>query len=392
MNPSERIVKNLCEKSFFSLWSYPNPQYKKKKELCDVLVVFDPYVIIISIKDINFNENRENSVSKKRWIKEAVTKSISQIDGAVKWINSNEKVITNDGAYGINIPSSKRIIRIGIAFGSKGKVPILSGKIGDFLYHIFDELSLDKLMTELDTISDFIEYLIKKEEFIQSCPDIVIEGGEEDLLALYLREGRKFPTDVQKLIVQNHIWEEFENSDVYSKRNEKNKISYAWDSLIEDLCNWYYNGELIMNHNLDEFESAIRIMAGENRFNRRLLSDQFGEMLYNRIKARMTESNSGVTYVFQANAPNEDRDERKAELHLRCILARKEFIKNSTVIGIATEMRNSKNIPVSYDIIKYTLDEWTEEMEEKSKIIKEETNFFAKTEKKEGHFYEYPQT
>ena len=54
---SERYLKNLCDHTFLSLWSYPNAYRDQKgsskgdgKELCDLLVVFENHVIIFSDK------------------------------------------------------------------------------------------------------------------------------------------------------------------------------------------------------------------------------------------------------------------------------------------------------------------------------------------------------
>jgi hypothetical protein len=55
----------------------------------------------------------------------------------------------------------------------------------DNFIHIFDEISLENIMKELDTISDFIEYLNKKKELMQKKE--VLISGEEDLLAVYLQ-------------------------------------------------------------------------------------------------------------------------------------------------------------------------------------------------------------
>jgi hypothetical protein len=57
LTESERYLANLCEKSFLSLWSYPNvfrDQGRNEgkgdgKELCDLLVVFDRDVIIFHV-------------------------------------------------------------------------------------------------------------------------------------------------------------------------------------------------------------------------------------------------------------------------------------------------------------------------------------------------------
>jgi len=50
---SEQFVYEVCQKSFLSLWSYVNPRGREPgKELCDVLVVCDPHVIVISVKEV----------------------------------------------------------------------------------------------------------------------------------------------------------------------------------------------------------------------------------------------------------------------------------------------------------------------------------------------------
>lgn len=53
MTDSEQLVYELSRKSFLSFWSYPNPLNDCQKELCDVLIVCDPDVIIFSIKEIS---------------------------------------------------------------------------------------------------------------------------------------------------------------------------------------------------------------------------------------------------------------------------------------------------------------------------------------------------
>jgi hypothetical protein len=51
MNKAELLVYRLCRKSFLSLWSYMNPRRKPSgKELCDVIVVCEPDVLIVSVK------------------------------------------------------------------------------------------------------------------------------------------------------------------------------------------------------------------------------------------------------------------------------------------------------------------------------------------------------
>jgi hypothetical protein len=51
VTPSEEFVPKLCRETFLSLWSIANPRGKESgKELCDVLIVCDLAVIIVSVK------------------------------------------------------------------------------------------------------------------------------------------------------------------------------------------------------------------------------------------------------------------------------------------------------------------------------------------------------
>jgi len=52
---TETDLAKVCERTFLSLWSYPNLYQEAGKELCDLLVVFDRHILIFSDKDICFN-------------------------------------------------------------------------------------------------------------------------------------------------------------------------------------------------------------------------------------------------------------------------------------------------------------------------------------------------
>lgn len=83
---SERYLKALCDRTFLSLWSYPGVFRDQKrsgkgdgKELCDLLVVFENHVIIISDKFCAFPDNGDLVKDWSRWFKRAVKKSADQV-------------------------------------------------------------------------------------------------------------------------------------------------------------------------------------------------------------------------------------------------------------------------------------------------------------------------
>jgi len=57
MNRAEQFVFQVCKRSFLSLWSYANPLGKNFKELCDILVVCEPDIIIISVKEVRVKKS-----------------------------------------------------------------------------------------------------------------------------------------------------------------------------------------------------------------------------------------------------------------------------------------------------------------------------------------------
>ena len=120
LNETERLVFELCTKSFLSLWSYANPQGKTTgKELCDILVVCEPDIIIFSVKEVAFAEEGDDKVNQARWFKRAIEDSVKQIYGAERWLSSASHVIWKDGTRGLSLPeaSGRRVHRVAVALG-----------------------------------------------------------------------------------------------------------------------------------------------------------------------------------------------------------------------------------------------------------------------------------
>ncbi len=383
MTPSEEYVKQLCDHSFLSLWSYANPKGKKNKELCDILIVCDPSIIIISVKEIQFKGTDNFETDYNRWRKKAIEDSVAQIYGAERWISDASNVITITGEQALIFPpkEKRRIFRIGVAFGSKGRIPIEFGDFGQGFVHIFDEISLNTIIRELDTITDFVEYLKSKEDLLYSGKNLIIEGGEEDLLGYYLLNNRKFPPEPDSIYIKKGIWGAFTKSKEYQTKKELERNSYLWDAFIEQLCTYYREQELLTKNTLEQFETSVRIMARENRFFRRGISNIFHDFLMKSATqsfARLFSSGSGTTYVFQANDVRVSRKNRCAELGLRCFLARGIVKNNTTVIGIATE-RFKKGAGASWDVFYYHLEEWSAENQSDFEKIQQDTGFFKNT-------------
>lgn len=87
LTASERLLANLCERSFLRLWTYPNLFKRAGKELSDLLVVFREEVIIFSDKSCAYPETGNAQLDWQRWFRRAVAASAHQIHEAERWIS-----------------------------------------------------------------------------------------------------------------------------------------------------------------------------------------------------------------------------------------------------------------------------------------------------------------
>jgi hypothetical protein len=381
------------------------PQGKDRgKELCDVLVVCDPDIVIFSIKDIGLKKTSDPTVGWERWRKKAVDASCKQIYGAQRWIDSATNVITRDGEKGIAFPdpSRRRIHRVAVALGSEGEVPLTFGDFGKGFVDVFDEWSLDVVMNELDTISDFVKYLADKEDlYARGAMTMFSSGGEEDLLAFYLHQGREFPEEPDFLVLDGDLWSTLTKKPEWKRRKEADKVSYTWDRLIETLYEDFKNRNMLVSDHpfsatsLTDTERILRVMAKEDRFNRRMLSEMLLEFLElahsRRFRARMVPSLSGVKYVFLAHPLDEDRQHRMAELAGRCFVARGLDPHARIVVGIATE-RPEPGKGHSLDALFLDKPGWTDEDQRHFEYLQEEFGYFANSRQSRLRGDEYPGT
>ncbi len=340
----ERYLAQLGEKTFLSLWSYPNLFIPKGigqsggtgKELCDLLVVFGSNILIFSDKDIKFPESGDILLDWKRWFKKSVVKSARQIYGAERWIKNYPSEIYLDQNCRERFPleiedvENAKFFRIAVtknsyrraaeyfSKGSSGSFFIQPGIFGEQHYkhpftvgnidpskgfvHVFDERTLDLIFQELDTVYDFVRYLQAK-EFALLDNELHSAAGEEDLLAYYLAsyESQQEPSlNLPELEFEDKaplyigigegLWEHYSQSFEYLQTKEYLKPSYLWDSLIENFSQPILEGTvgLWRDENIATHEKAVRVLAAEGRHARFHLSVSFADKIRNAFAYRRT--------------------------------------------------------------------------------------------------------
>jgi hypothetical protein len=451
---AEKYLGRLCERNFLSLWSYPGvyrDQGKPKtgghgKEICDLLVIFDRHVIIFSDKHCQLHDSRNLARDWQRWFRKAIQNSAQQAWGAERWICQNPNRVFLDREckrpLPIDLPPIQKavfhlvVVAHGVSSHVRRHFADSSGSfmldtelkgfdahtspfhVGDLapqktFVHVFDDDSLHTLMTTRDTISDFIAYLSKRERLFRG-QRALYATGEEELLAVYLRnlnddKEHDFifqiePEEaVDSIFLPEGHWEEFQNSPQRIAQLSEDRVSYAWDELIERFSYYAMQGEqhYVTPGGIKDTERILRFMAREPRWERRYLAKCILEMVYTtpatqrRVRVLSPRDAGDPYYVFlllptvHAKTDEEYRIVRRQHLADCCAVAKLEYPDAKDIVGIATES-GPDHLNRSEDAIYFDAREWNTQMESDARMLREKLRILTKPKRIHEHVKEYP--
>lgn len=387
---SEEFVASLCERAFLRLWTHPSPVGKKRKELCDCLVVCGAHVVIISVKEIEYRDTGDQT-GWERWHKGAIEKSVQQIWGAERWLRAADRFQRSDGRE-ITLPPDheRNYHRVSVSLGGRGEVHLRWGDFGNGFVHVFDEYSLTEAFRELDTITDFITYLGAVESiFERGVRPMFSGGGTADLLALYIRNGPNFGLVGEDgavpdtVIITDGMWKALVASPDYAERNQSLRSSYAWDRLIDRFAHDLLTDGMVDMHSkqVTKNELALVAMALQPRGHRANLADAMLAYLGpngSTIASRAVVAANGTAFVFLAG-DSSDRESRAMELALRCLVVRGCCESVATIVGIATDRPEKGKTGFSSDIVYIHMPSWTQEDAAKVDGIQRDLGYFKNT-------------
>lgn len=460
MTDSERYLASLGQRAFLSLWSYPNVYTDEGKpadkgvgkELCDLLVVFGNDIIIFSDKHCAYKITGNVEVDWKRWYRKAIEKSVNQLRGAAAFIGRfpgriflEKECVTK---FPVEIPSEEQrsIHLVAVTRGSLEACKAHFGgeSVGSFMFmnmikgdefpftlgaisspwgmvHVFDEHSLDVIFNELDTVVDFVGYLKKRAIFLGSQNVEMIVSGEEQLLANYLvtlnQDGehdfisQKYDNSMLSHNALLHIgeghWESLIKNPQYLQKKRADKIGYFWDQVISRFIR---NGgsDFVEDVPLDwrgNSEPALRCMAEEGRFGRRILGEGLVDFMRRAVPG---ESSARVMrsflmpdriYVLLAEAFDnsfenyEDyRTYRFHRLHAYCLVARLRAPDANVVVGIAFDSPGGHQKGGSEDLLYSYEANLTEELMNNARAAQRELGILLPENLRQGgrHHQEFP--
>lgn len=397
-NKSEEYVAKLCKKTFLSLWSYPNPRRNERtdKELCDLLVVCDPDIIVFSVKHKEYKDTGSIDTDWDRWYRKAIDDSVKQISGAERQLGKQTHACSENGQL-VPLPdvASRKLHRVAVALGGGDKAQLKFGELDREFVHVFDDKSFDILIRELDTISDFVTYLSDKENlYTMTDTNTWFLGGEEDLLALYLGNCHKFPEGRNIIILEDDLWREFIKSPEYVSKKQADRVSYLWDELIESVTARHARCPNRDEVNSDDLERALRTMAREDRLARRSLSrGLIGLLEDTRVRSRYVKMEHGTQtpYVFLKKRKQESWDQCRTELHKRCFIVRGIYSDHHTVIGLLFDDRLLHE-GFFFDLLHFRQSSWTPELEQARQERIRIDGYFKAPRETHGTEDEYPES
>ncbi|NHA14139.1 hypothetical protein [Thioalkalivibrio sp. XN279] len=434
-------MAKLAEKSFVNLWTYPNV-YRDQgnagngngKEVCDLLVVCGDDVLVFSDKTIAWPENCDLAVAWQRWFRRAVWQSLKQVNGAMRWIDQFPDRLFIDRECSKPVPISlpppdrRRMHGIIVALGAgeacrsyfgggsgslmvtpsivgedhlqpDSSLPFSVGDVnpnGPFV-HVLDDVTLDVVMQELDTVRDMTEYLRRKERLIRRG-QLISAAGEEELVAYYTThmsgdERHDFTTpdgtdlqDSDFIAIEEGTYDHISSHPQYLAKKNADQVSYVWDRLIEHFTRTMLDGTVLTgdesDFDLNTYEAGIRHMALVPRFLRRVLGQAFLEALENgRDQPRfsravlMGKSHTGADtafYFMTLAVPDPPppggyehyREVRRNFLRIYALLFLRKYPHLQRVIGIGTEPppTGKDHDGSSQDLLFAEQPEWTDEL------------------------------
>jgi len=378
----EALVGELSSRAFLEDFVVPNPEYTQnnglRKEASDFVVPFGEVMLAYQVKSkTELKPGSEKTEIDYQRINKIITKGIGQlktINSAVK-AKQIEKLVNSRG---IELPFEPTAISklhglvlielIGEdAFPEDERTALYGGYTykHEMPIHIFRLDYYRRIVDEVDTLPDFIDYLETRAKFYEK--GILMPLTEEkDFLAFY-KTNPDLVTEVLEgkcdyLHIHEGYWDSYQSASAEDirKRNEFNRPSYVVDSIISQL------------HKSLGFDTGVDVLAGRvrhdqgtvqnyiagvtelskmNRLTRRVVGSKYLERMKKADKTGhghsliMNPSDNSAVLVLSTNR---SRQERANAIYNLCAVAYC-MLNLTRIIGIVTE---PLTVPGrSYDII-----------------------------------------
>lgn len=397
----ERFLNSLARVSFLRFWSWPS-LYRDQgdsnkggdgKELCDLTVVFGDSVIFFSDKKIKFNLDKDEGVAWARWYRKAIVSSLDQINGALRWFEKYpDRVFTDKECnevipIDLNAHNAKKFYSVVVTHGIESEIkkykreasfsfsserlhtktvpPLYEvGVIDSKIFtHVFNEFTIESVLSEFNTAKDFINYLNFREKILTINERFYVKS-ETDMIQVYFEnisddKLEKLDKTLSKLngyAIDKGGLTQLHNNQYYISRKESDAVSYFWDHFIESFSHHVLEGTTERKNweGPRHIEPYLRKMASADRFERRLLSNSFLDFYYKVLPGQrgtrvyFNQDKPELAYLFFAlpYVDGESTNETYREVRLKmlehyCLIKKLLHPNINELVGFAFKTRNS---------------------------------------------------
>lgn len=396
---SEDYLEGLANRTFLKLWAIPNAFYAPGKELSDLVVPFGEDVVIVSDKASLYPVGKPAHIAWRRWRGRAIDEGVRQVGTAMQRIARNPEGIYTDArassrlqhAAGVDAPRRFHLVAIARPSRDPQQVPsdwpgftytdatsdrpfeISPVRVGDATVHVFDGPTIDLLLDQLDTAPDFIAYLRGRAERLAE------PGGyrfmERDLLAASLIGWEDTPTGLPSVppleTAVPGIWNDYAGSDRAMRRLILDRPSRIIDRIIAQHHGEFAAGRVLGGTaSFRQHEHAMRLLAAESRFARRMVAHELHDILSEPDQSTFWASTiASPTYrdlrylwLIHPDAP-EEIDTRVADAVLqdyleKHVLVTQALFPERLVMGIAVPSMQARDRLIAFAL--HDKSTWTE--------------------------------
>lgn len=233
-NVGEQILNNFVDKKFTKLISFPNPKTKSKAQLCDNLIWLNYDAILIEVKTRTKGETTIN-----KWARSRIQEGVTQITKNYKKIKNGETITLHNRYFDVTLDNDSLTNILGlIILIHDEELKILPSESEKEIYNkefpiqVLSIKDLNQLSKEIDTLQDFIWYLMDRFNYLKKYD--ISTGCELEPLGHYYANEYSFP--IKKVdFTQTNYWINYQKDfkEKIAARNEENKSS-SWIDILEN--------------------------------------------------------------------------------------------------------------------------------------------------------------
>lgn len=232
--------------------------------------------------------------------------------------------------------------------------------MGERFVHVFEGATLETLLDHLDTAPDLIAYLTSRADVLSQRPEV--EFRELDLLAVATEnwmEGRGFTITLdanERRRLSSSPWTDY----LSSKRARRTKLDAERSRIVDRLVDAFHlehvtrRGQGHEASDPNRHEEAMRLLAAESRFARRIITASLFSILDEPVQGTFWASTvpspttPGLRYVWLTYPrPPSDWPEGRVDqivhdhLSQHVLVAADTYVDASLIVGIALPNRSA---------------------------------------------------